>query len=1020
MATKAMAKKAQATITELQARIAELEAVQAQVEVLNQVGRGLNAARDDDELLRIMAQPAVEAGATGAALTYIDLDETGEPEWIELVALWRQEDKPSTLLGSRIRLLEFPSSDPLLSVTNEPQFIADAANDERVNENFAALLSRIRGQALVIIPLVPAGRWMGIVAFTWDKTHEFSQQEAEIYRALMNIATPVVENRRLLAQTQSILLESEMLYDITRGLNVVRNDDELLQILAVPGIGAGARNANMFYVDLDDAGEAEWIEMVAAWRWDGTPSEAIGNRFYLPEFPFTSLWMSSPNEPQLIADVATDERVDEHSRDLLLQRGRRALAVVPLNQAGRWVGIITLGWDEPHEFGTQETGLYQALSSLVTPAVENRRLLIEMQKARAKSDLLYAISRSLSAARDETELLHALIQPIQDTGVSQASLMYIDVADETGEPEWLEIVAVWAAKAESRPTGPVPGTRFYLPQFPFSRLWINSQDEPQIVPDLATAEGMDENFKNLMLQMGSRAMAVIPLARAGRWVGIVNLQWNKAHEFSEQEVELYHTLMGLVTPAVESRRLLIEKERTVVETLYEISRGLNVARDEEELLRVLAQPALEAGAISGSLMYFDLDETNEPEWIESIANWQPEGTLDIPVIPPGTRFHSSEFPLSDSWMSSPDKPQLISDVNTDEQLDENSRNLVAQSGIRAIAIVPLSQAGRWVGIISFGWDQPHEFSPQEAEIYDAIDGLAAPTVDNRRLVNNLERIIDERTSELQVFRQLAENASIGIWLFDPDGRMAYANAAEVTTHGYEHSEEMIGLTIADVVVDEESKHLEEIIPTVLSGGWHGELYMKRKDGSHFPADVTIFSITDEEERSVAIAGITRDITARKQAEAERQRTQAENLRLQQEVIEAQQLTLQELSTPIIPVMETPQGGIIVIPLIGNIDSNRARDITRALLAGIQHHRAKVVILDITGVPVVDSGVANHLNKTIRAARLKGARAIITGISDAVAETIVDLGIDWSNIDTLNDLQTGLLVAMNSLGIKLTR
>jgi anti-anti-sigma regulatory factor/HAMP domain-containing protein len=137
----------------------------------------------------------------------------------------------------------------------------------------------------------------------------------------------------------------------------------------------------------------------------------------------------------------------------------------------------------------------------------------------------------------------------------------------------------------------------------------------------------------------------------------------------------------------------------------------------------------------------------------------------------------------------------------------------------------------------------------------------------------------------------------------------------------------------------------------------------------------------------------------------------ERERLQQEVIEAQKQAIQELSSPVIPVMDTPQGSIIVMPLIGSIDTMRARDITRTLLAGIREHRANVVILDITGVPVVDSGVANHLNKTIQAARLKGTRTIVTGISDAVAETIVDLGIDWKDIETVRNLQTGLRVAL---------
>jgi anti-anti-sigma regulatory factor/HAMP domain-containing protein len=152
----------------------------------------------------------------------------------------------------------------------------------------------------------------------------------------------------------------------------------------------------------------------------------------------------------------------------------------------------------------------------------------------------------------------------------------------------------------------------------------------------------------------------------------------------------------------------------------------------------------------------------------------------------------------------------------------------------------------------------------------------------------------------------------------------------------------------------------------------------------------------------------------KQETAERERAQAESMRLQQEVIETQKQTLRELSTPIIPVMER----ILVMPLVGNVDSARARDITRTLLAGIREYRARVVIVDITGVSIVDSDVANYLNKTIQAARLKGARTIITGISDAVAETIVDLGIEWDSSDTLSDLQTGLVVALDSLGLEL--
>jgi anti-anti-sigma regulatory factor len=174
-------------------------------------------------------------------------------------------------------------------------------------------------------------------------------------------------------------------------------------------------------------------------------------------------------------------------------------------------------------------------------------------------------------------------------------------------------------------------------------------------------------------------------------------------------------------------------------------------------------------------------------------------------------------------------------------------------------------------------------------------------------------------------------------------------------------------------------------------------------------ELTAFPLKDNDDSVTGVIEYVKDITELKKAQDER-------MQLQQEVIDAQQRAIAELSTPVIPIMDR----VIVMPMVGSIDSMRARDITRALLAGIGHHRAKVVILDVTGVGIMDTGIVNHLNKTIQAARLKGARTIVTGISDAVAESIVDLGIDWSEITTLSDLQTGLLVALESLNYELNK
>jgi len=136
----------------------------------------------------------------------------------------------------------------------------------------------------------------------------------------------------------------------------------------------------------------------------------------------------------------------------------------------------------------------------------------------------------------------------------------------------------------------------------------------------------------------------------------------------------------------------------------------------------------------------------------------------------------------------------------------------------------------------------------------------------------------------------------------------------------------------------------------------------------------------------------------------------ERVELQQQVIAAQQAALRELSTPIIPIGE----GVVAMPLIGNIDSARAQQVIETLLEGVGESRARTAILDITGVQVVDSQVADALLRAAQAVRLLGAEVIITGIRPEVAQTLVGLGLDLSGIKTLSTLQAGIAYALNSI------
>jgi rsbT co-antagonist protein RsbR len=134
------------------------------------------------------------------------------------------------------------------------------------------------------------------------------------------------------------------------------------------------------------------------------------------------------------------------------------------------------------------------------------------------------------------------------------------------------------------------------------------------------------------------------------------------------------------------------------------------------------------------------------------------------------------------------------------------------------------------------------------------------------------------------------------------------------------------------------------------------------------------------------------------------------------VIRDQQEAIRELSTPVLQVRER----LLILPIIGILDGPRAQQLTEQLLKGIRAHRAKVVVIDITGVPDVDEGVANSLVQTVDASKLMGASVIITGLSSEIAETLVTIGVDLSKMDTVGDLQEGIEEAERLLGYQSVR
>ena len=221
--------------------------------------------------------------------------------------------------------------------------------------------------------------------------------------------------------------------------------------------------------------------------------------------------------------------------------------------------------------------------------------------------------------------------------------------------------------------------------------------------------------------------------------------------------------------------------------------------------------------------------------------------------------------------------------------------------------------------------------------------------------------------------------------------------------------------------------LKSSVESSVSDGWQpfDLLYLPLRDSKEREQVLAIIALDDPiDGRRPAVEGLRIvDLFAQEAVLAIEKSRLLENLRTLnadlESLVETQRNlleTLRELSSPVIPVFE----GIIVLPLIGNIDTQRATQVLEGLLNGIERYRARVVLIDVTGVPIVDTSVANHLLQAAQAARLLGAEAVLVGVRPEVAQTMVQLGVAHTGLTTRADLQSGIEYAFARLNLRINQ
>lgn len=305
-----------------------------------------------------------------------------------------------------------------------------------------------------------------------------------------------------------------------------------------------------------------------------------------------------------------------------------------------------------------------------------------------------------------------------------------------------------------------------------------------------------------------------------------------------------------------------------------------------------------------------------------------------------------------------------------------------------------------------------EPTPQP-ELQDELKELKARLLAAEQRALQAEKDLRSEIARARHFEELVGYAPVVLWesWFVPNSdeqRVNFVSDYIKTLSGYGKEEWLAGKSFwADLIhPDDRERIFAEYKAAFAVGSGSLEYRWVRKDGSIVWAITQLSTIVDESGQLVGVRGVTMDIDARKQAEAEREKALA-----MEASMDAQAQVFTELSTPVIPISDQ----VMIMPLVGTMDARRAERAISALLSSLSQAKASVVILDITGVPQVDAGVAEALVRAARAVKLLGAEVVLTGISPFVAQMLVEMGTDLGSVVTQGTLQGGVAYAMGQTG-----
>jgi rsbT co-antagonist protein RsbR len=526
-------------------------------------------------------------------------------------------------------------------------------------------------------------------------------------------------------------------------------------------------------------------------------------------------------------------------------------------------------------------------------------------------------------------------------------------------------------------------------------------------------------------------------------VGVLDVQSDKTGELTDKDLVMLEYLSDHIAVAARNARLFeqLEQRNQQLAALNAVSSTLNQSLSLDEVLASTLAQVLETLAYDVGLVCLVDLQTGK---LNLTAHQGLTSTLyeQFEKVGSGGTLSALVFEKGDALS--------IGDLTVDVPVDVSE---LLMAGLCAYLGTPLAAKGKVLGTLCLFARQTHYATEADLDLMRAIGAKIAVAVENTRLFESARRAHEEerqRAEELGALHEISlelaqEQGDLdavlgivarramelldadggGIWLWregDQELELVIAfrvDNAEVAGRRLKPGAGLSGRAFVERKIQVVNDYLGSTssLPTSDRASFFAAMSVPMFWQTHAVGVLTVtrsqeghpFSV-NEQYLAELLAGQAAATIENARLLEETQRS-LEKLQAAYQVQDRLSQTVQELSSPVIQIWED----ILVLPLVGDIDSARAMRIMEDLLEGIVRHQAEIIILDVTGVPVVDTSVANYLLKTVKAAGMLGAKSILVGISGHIAQTMINIGIDLSEVETRGNLRAGIEYALSLVG-----